>query len=248
MFLAASTRCFSELPLLDACKQISDLEYDKVELHLDDQKPNLEVDQILGNPEHFAMKLRDHTRLLIVAFDLAHDLEAERFKKLCQVSKQYRVAQISLPSSPVGTPFNEEVDRLKNYILIASNEGVRVSIRTTMGCLSEDPRTAVEICQSVKGLGITLDPSHFQFGMHREVDYDMTYPYVFHVHLRDTSAESPQVPVGLGEIDYNLITANLRKENYQRVLSVDLIADMFDQEEKRLLEMRKMRMLIESLL
>ena len=33
--------------------------------------------------------------------------------------------------------------------------------------MSQDPDTAVVLCDSVPGLGISLDPSHFVYGPHR---------------------------------------------------------------------------------
>lgn len=247
MYLSASTRCFSELPLLDACRQLSDLEYDKVELHFNNEIPHLHCDHVLKSPEQFALQLRDSTRLSMVAFDLAHHVDEPTFSTLSKTAKLYRITQISIPSSPLGTPFNEELDRLRMLHLIASRDGVRLSIKTAIGCLTHDPRTAVEICQNVKGLGLTLDPSHYTCGPQGLLDYENTYPYVYHVQLRDSSLKEMQVPVGLGEVDYNKIIASLKKENYMRNLSVDLIPDKMSPD-NRLLEMRKMRMLIDSLL
>ena len=79
------------------------------------------------------------------------------------------------------------------------------------------------------------------------MSFDVVYPNVSHLHLRDTSFTELQVPGGLGEVDYNRIVASLRNENFSRSLSVDLLANTMSGEE-RLLEMRKIRLLLESLL
>lgn len=247
MFLAASTRCFAELPLIDACRQINDLEYDMVEIHLDENIPGLEVVNFTQSTDQFLLQMRESTRLTPVSFDLATHVPEDVFTKLCKIAKLNKMMQITLPSSPLGTPYNEEVDRLKMYILVASRDGIRISIRTTTGCLTEDPRTAVELCQNIKGLGLTLDPSHYTTRSPGPMDFDIVYPYVYHVHLRDSSATELQVPVGLGEVDYNKIIASLRKEEYNRVLSIDLSKGKMNDAERGL-EMRKMRMLIDSLL
>ena len=42
--------------------------------------------------------------------------------------------------------------------------------------------------------------------------------------------------------------AQLQKENFERVLSVELFPELYDSEINRLLEMRKLRMLLESIL
>ena len=73
------------------------------------------------------------------------------------------------------------------------------------------------------------------------------YPYVYHVYLRDTTPEEIQVQVGLGEVDYSRLISQLRREDYERTLSVDFFPDRYGDLD-RALELRKMRMLLESLL
>ena len=53
--------------------------------------------------------------------------------------------------------------------------------------------------------------------------------------------------IGLGDIDYSRLTNYLRRHGYQRALSVDILADRMPPEQ-RPLEMRKLRMLLETLL
>ena len=154
---------------------------------------------------------------------------------------------MTILASPKGTPFNTEIDRLRERNTICQHEGIRLSILTKSGTLTDDPHTAVELCQSVKGLGITLDPSYYVCRPGGVVDYDVVYPHVLHLHLRDTSLTELQVLGGLGEVDYNRIVAMLRQFGYQRSLSVDLLPRTLEGEE-RLREMRKLRLLLTSLL
>ena len=126
---------------------------------------------------------------------------------------------MTILASPKGTPFNTEIDRLRERNTICQHEGIRLSILTKSGTLTDDPHTAVELCQSVKGLGITLDPSYYVCRPGGVVDYDVVYPHVLHLHLRDTSLTELQVLGGLGEVDYNRIVAMLRQFGYQRSLS-----------------------------
>ena len=73
------------------------------------------------------------------------------------------------------------------------------------------------------------------------------FPYVYHVYLRDTTSDEIQVQVGLGEVDYSRLISQLRREDYDRTLSVDFFPDQYGDLD-RALELRKMRMLLESLL
>ncbi len=247
MFVAASTRCFADLDFFAACEQIAELDYDKIEIWLDERGDHLKPSEAVREPEAFAAKVREATRLTPVALCLAGEVDRNVFRGLCKLSKLLRVTQITVPSSPVGTPFNEEVDRLVDYVAIASEDGIRVSIPTCTGRLSEDPHTAVELCQSIKGLGLTLDPSHFICGPHRGASIEPLLPHVYHVHLRDTSPDRLQVPVGLGEVDYSRLINQLNRRNYRGALAVEFIPDEMDLQQ-RPLEMRKIRMLLETLL
>jgi sugar phosphate isomerase/epimerase len=69
--------------------------------------------------------------------------------------------------------------------------------------------------------------------------------YVYHVHLRDSTKEHLQVRIGQGSIEYGRLVNQLSKVHYQRALSVH-IAEMRGVD--HLGEMRKMRLLLESLL
>lgn len=248
MFVAASTHCFSELPFKDACSQIGDLGFDKIELWFDPDGKHLDAAAVSGDPERFAAGFREITRLTPIALWLT-DPEAKpaMLKGLAKAAKLLRVAQLSVVASPVGTPFNTEVDRLRAYAAAVNPDGIRLSIKTRAGDLTEDPHTAVELCRAVKGLGLTLDPSYYICGPNAGRDWDVVYPYVYHAHLRDTTPEDVQVPVGLGEIDYSRLITKLQREKHDPVLSVELLPEHTDHETRQL-EMRKLRMLLETLL
>ena len=111
----------------------------------------------------------------------------------------------------MGTPFNAEVERLRAMAAIAAVEGVRVGLLTEAGRMSQDPDTAVVLCDSVQGLGITLDPSHYVFGPHRGGSFEQVMKYVYHVRLRDTSKDQLQVRVGQGQIEYGRLINQLNK-------------------------------------
>ncbi|HID22560.1 MAG TPA: sugar phosphate isomerase/epimerase [Planctomycetaceae bacterium] len=247
MFVAASTRCFADHDVVDACRLIADLEYDKVEFWLDESSEHLKPSTLVGQPETFITHFHDAVRLTPVAIHLEHDVDLETFTSLVRFCKRLRITQFTVPASPLGTPFNAEIDRLRDFLRTAGQEGIRVSIKTKTGDLTEDIHTAVELCQAVKGLGLTLDPSYYICGSHRNAPLEIAYPYVYHVHLRDTSEDAIQVPTGLGEVDYTRLIGQLRRHDYHRILSVDLFPDQLAGTD-RALEMRKLRMLLETLL
>ena len=247
MFIAASTGCFSDLEFESACQQIADLEYDRIELTLTETSKDFSVSSIAADPEAAVLRSRQASRLSICALNITSDIDVSLYPGLFEYAKLLKVTQVTIPSLELGAPFNDETDRLKHLVSLAIQEGIRLSLKTQIGRLTEDPHTAVELCQAVKGLGLTLDPSHFACGPYRSQNYDMVFEYTSHVHFRDSTPDKLQIPVGLGEIDYNRIITQLKACDYNRAFSVDLIPSLTE-EGTRDLEMRRLRMLLESLL
>ena len=69
--------------------------------------------------------------------------------------------------------------------------------------------------------------------------------YTYHTHLRDTSKKQLQVRIGQGEVEYGRLISQLKKFKYNRALSVNLTAMP---EVDHMSELRKLRLLLESLL
>ena len=98
------------------------------------------------------------------------------------------------------------------------------------------------------GLGLTLDPSHYINGPHQGAAFDEVFPFVRHVHLRN-SGKAPgkfQVRVGQGEIEYGRIISHLQRRRYDRLLTV-AIHDIADTPFPMDKEVRKLKFLLESL-
>ena len=249
MYVSASTECFPDLSPDEGVQRLVDLEYTAVELALHETGGWMKPTEVLADLDKAVQRCRDTHRLQIAA--LSVDIEADgdaylqQFAAICKLAKAIKVVTLVVPSSELGTPFNEEIERLKNMVALAALEGAVVAMKTTVGCMSQDPDTAAVICDNVKGLGLTLDPSHYIAGPHQGRNFDKIMKFVLHTHLRDTSKEEMQVRVGQGEVDYGKLISQLSKENYNRALSVHLPpCDDCDHAG----EMRKIRLLLDSLL
>jgi sugar phosphate isomerase/epimerase len=249
VFVAASTRCFPDLPLDAAMLQLVELEYTAVEIMLHETAGHMKPSAVLADTERAVALCRQTHRLTPAA--LSVDIEApepeyyRQFAACCHLAKALKVVTLTVRSAELGTPFNAEVERLRTMAALAATEGVRVGLLTEVGRMSENPDTAVVMCDSVKGLGITLDPSHYVFGPRGGVNFDQVMKHVYHVRLRDTTKDQLQVRVGQGEIEYGRLVNQLNKVRYDRALCVDLQPLP---EVDQLTEMRKMRLLLESLL
>jgi sugar phosphate isomerase/epimerase len=229
--------------------QLVEVEYSAVEIMIHEKDGHMKPSEVLADPERAAALCRQTHRLTPVA--LSVDIDApepayyQQFAACCRLAKAIKVVTITVRSAELGTPFNAEIERLRKLAALASSDGVRVGLLTEVGRMTETPETAVVMCDSVKGLGLTLDPSHYTYGPHAGANYEPVMKHVYHVRLRDTTKDQLQVRVGQGDIEYGRLVNQLNKVRYDRALCVDMIPTP---EVDQLTEMRKMRLLLESLL
>ncbi|MEM6364536.1 MAG: TIM barrel protein [Planctomycetota bacterium] len=247
MFIAASTECCPGLELLDAIELLSDLEFTAVEIALH-ESGSVKPSEILQDLDRSIQLLRHTHRLDISGYSLEMASKGaqhyEDFAKICWLAKTTKVVTLTVPSAEQGTPFNEEVEHLQKLVEIGETEGVRVSVKSQLGCLSEDPDTMMVLCNNVDGLGITLDPSVYITGSANGKSLDNILKFVCNVHLRDTRPDAFQVSVGQGEIDYGKLETQLEREKYDRALTVHM-TPMEGLDHR--VELRKLRRLLETL-
>jgi sugar phosphate isomerase/epimerase len=248
VFVAATIDCFPELSPHEALEVLADLQFTAVEIPLHETGRGLKPSEVHADLERSARFCRDTHRLDIAALNIQLAPGPDyytHFTSLCKLAKLIKVVTLVVPCSELGTPFNEEIERLRKLVEIASLEGAVVAMKTTIGTMSQDPDTAVVLCDNVKGLRLTLDPSHYITGPHQGNAIDKVMKYVQHVHLRDSSKQKLHVRVGQGEVDYGKLIGQLEKVGYDRALSVDMQPlEGFDHRA----EMRKIRLLLDSLL
>jgi sugar phosphate isomerase/epimerase len=229
--------------------QLLELEYSCVEIMVHETGGHLKPSDVLADLEKATAICRQIHRLTPVA--LSVDIEApeplyyHQFAACCRLAKTIKIVTLTVRSAELGTPFNAEVERLRNLAALAAREGVRVGMLTEAGRMTENPDTAVVLCDNVKGLGVTLDPSHYVCGPLQGGNYEQVMKYVYHVRLRDTTADQLQVRVGQGNVEYGRLVNQLNKVRYDRALCVDILPTP---DVDQLSEMRKIRLLLESLL
>lgn len=249
MIVAASTDCFPDLDFEDAVEKIADLEYSSVELAIHENGAHLRPSQVMDNFDHAVLICNSIRRMNLTGFSLQFNTTGEdyfdQFSKCCQLAKAVKVVTLTVPSGEHGTPFNEEVEKFKRLAQIADKHGIRVGMRSQHGHLSGDVDTVSVICGHVKGLGLALDPSQYFFKTDRPGNFEKLLPYVHNVYLRDSNRDHLQVRVGQGIIDFGKLVNQLMQVRYSRALVVEIqpLPDV-----DHLGEMRKLRLLLESLL
>jgi sugar phosphate isomerase/epimerase len=239
--------------LEDALRLIAELEFSKFEAAIHERSCQLRPSEVVADIGRAAGRLRYGPGLTPAAFSVAieaaNPAEHDRqLKAICRLARVSAVPLVTIKAAAVNTPLAEEIARLQHLVNLGAADGVQVSVSTHLGTLTEDPEVALDLCQRVKGLSLTLDPSHYIAGPHVDKNHDALYPYVKHVHLRDTGRgpNQFQVRVGQGEVEYGRIIAQLSRYQYDRILTVD-IQDIPDAPYSMQPEVRKLKYLLESL-
>ena len=227
---------------------LQDLDFTSIEIAVHESRDETKPSELLADPDRAIQLLRHTHRLDISGYSLElaskGDQHYQDFLGFCRIAKATKVVNLTVPSAELGTPFNEEVEHLQKLVDVAEGEGVRVAVRSQLGCLSEDPDTLMVLCNNVDGLGITLDPSVYVAGPAKSKSLDKILKFVYNVHLRDSRPDAFQVSVGQGEIDYGKLITQLQRERYDRALTVHM-TPMEDLDHR--VELRKLRRLLETL-
>ncbi|MGC8643531.1 MAG: sugar phosphate isomerase/epimerase family protein, partial [Isosphaeraceae bacterium] len=248
--------CFAREPLEQALRQIAELEFDKFELAIIEDGQHLRPSEVGDDPEAALQRLRRAPSLTpsAIHFDFGpvdwnDPAIRRRFEAHCRFAKALGVAVLTMPSAPSETPLDQEIKRLSSLAATAMLDGLLLALLTAADTLAGDPQIALQLCQAVPGLGLTLDPSHGIQGPHKESEFDALYPYIQNIHLRDTGKKAGefQVRVGQGQIEYARIVTQLQRHGYNRALTVAII-DRPDNPFEREVEVRKLKLLLETLL
>jgi sugar phosphate isomerase/epimerase len=253
VYVACSTLCFSKYSLEDALQKLAELHFNKFEVAVHERGNHLRPSEVAADVAAAAGRLRYGPGLTPAAFSVEIETAdpeeyLRQFKAVCRLARISTVPLITTSAAATGTAVEAEAARLAPLVALADKDGVQLTVATLTGTLTEDPDAAVALCKATPGLGLTLDPSHYITGPHAGKGYDHLFPYVRHVHLRDTGRgpNQFQVRVGQGEIEYGRIVSQLARQRYQRLLSVD-VHDADDVPFAMEPEVRKLKYLLESL-
>ncbi len=254
MFVACSTDCFARLPLDRALRLMAELEFSKVDVTISEHGAHLKPSEVVADVALAAQRIRIGPMLTPAAFTIeAKTTDADEFRKqlkaICRLARHTAAPLVCIPAAASGRGLDTEVKRLKPLVAFVQAEGLILTVPTRIGTVTETPAAARELCERVPELGLTLDPSHYINGPHQGASCDEVFPFVRHVHLRDTG-KAPgkfQVRVGQGEIEYGRIVSQLQRCRYDRLLTVAL-HDVAEAPFAMETEVRKLKYLLESVI
>ena len=247
MYISATTQCFPNASLHEAVDALAEQEFGYLETFIYEQGGVIKPSDVLNHFDEVAAQFRSITRMTpsILSIDIPPESDFKaQFKACCKLAKVNRIVTLVLRSSPLGFPFNEEIERLEYAVEEAFTAGCVVSVLTERGRISEDLQTTLGFCNRTRGLMCALDPSYYLGETVQSKLLDALMPFVNHVRLRDSKPDVYQTKVGQGDFEFGKLITQLEKVGYKRALSVDIVPQ---EGADHLVELRKMRMLLESL-
>lgn len=121
-------------------------------------------------------------------------------------------------------------ENLRTMVEILEEWDVLLMIEPHAGGLCQEPQDALSLVNSVPGLGITYDPSHFACC---DIPLDRTeslFPKVGHLHLRDAASGTLQVLWQKGTVDFEWVIRRLEEIAYDGIISIEYIGTEDDPE------------------
>lgn len=232
MNVAGSSLLYSRLSLADACERLAGLGFGRVDLgamvgwaHVEPAEIVGDIDGVVGRIESAC----DEAGLDPVAFnasagDCSPAEERERVDALAAVADRLGAGVLTLQGADPDTDLAADRDRFRALVGTLEDREVDLAVETHWGTHLEDPAVAARYAE-IRGLGLTLDPSHYAIGPYWEAGYDDLLPHVRHVHLRQAGDgwENVQRPVDDGKIDVAGFIADLRDAEYDGALAVEYI-------------------------
>lgn len=254
MDIACATRTFAREPFDRALRHLAELEFARVDLEIADGGQHVTADEILSDPGRIVQRIRQGPTLGFAALTLTTRREGEELLRLADstatLARLLATTTIVVDAAPASADFEAEVVRLGELGKTVGRQGIALAVSTRVGTLTEDAERAMTLCERVDGLSLCLDPSCFLTGPAQDHPPDEIYPFVRHTHLRDSGnkPEHYQMKIGRGQLEFSRIVQGLRKTGYTGALAIDMVeglaGDDFDMEA----EVRKLRLLLETLL
>ena len=250
MSIACSSLAFSKMPLETAFSRIARLGFRCVDLaafegwaHVQPSELVTHRDTVVRRVEQ-AMARYDLAVVALIAGPGTNDAATlqTRGRALLELAHALGANVVTLPAGPRTRSISEAAASLRPLVDMAASLDITLTVETHVGQVTERPEDAEALLRQVPGLGLTFDPSHFYAGPARGAGFEILYPYVRHVHIRDArdSWETVQVAMGSGNVDFRAIFADLRAQGYDGALSIEYIDTIGDLDiETQLIEARR---------
>lgn len=234
MRVTGSTLVCSRLSFEEACRCLSELGFDAVDIGMQEGWAHVDPGEVVGAVDATVRRIDtacaaaglDPVAINASAGEVTLDAEIERVEAVADVADRVGVEVMTLPAASTETALTDDLARFQALADAVADRDVTLTVETHWGTHTEDPAVAAKYADSVSGLGITLDPGHYVIGDHDvEPPYRDLLSHVEHAHLRQAGIgwAEIQLPVDAGRMDVGAVVDNLRDADYDGVVTVEYI-------------------------
>jgi sugar phosphate isomerase/epimerase len=236
---SCSTLVKSKQPLEPALKTVADMGFKYADVMCLWWVPHVNVDSLVKDFDAEAARaekaLADN-KLKVSNFTF-DDITAKpfdeyktRFTAVVKLAVRLKAPLINVMAPPAKSDRADMIAKLKVIHKIAADHGIKLTLETHMGQMTEIPADAEKICKEIPGLGLTLDPSHYYAGPNQGKSFDNLYPYVMNTGFRagGMTPKTIQMPWGQGPIDFAAVVRKLEAGGYKGYYVVEYLEGLGD--------------------
>ncbi len=231
---SCSTLVKSKQPLEPALKTVADMGFKYADVMCLFWVPHVNVDALVKDFDAEAARVEkaladNKLKVSNLTFD---DITAKpfdeykmRFAAVVKLAVRLKAPLINIMAPPAKSDRADMMAKLKVIHRIAADSGIKLTLETHMGQMTEIPADAEKICREIPGLGLTLDPSHYYAGPNQGKSFDNLYPYVMNTGFRagGMTRETIQMPWGEGAVDFAAIVRKLAAGGYRGYYVVEYL-------------------------
>lgn len=244
MKVACSTAGFTKMNLDSALQNIKALGFNFVDLLMMENWAHINPSELVSDPLSKAKSVSntlEENSLKAVAINgnlssPVNTPDAERRKRnlaevkaLAIFAKSIGIPVIVLQPGGIDSSIGKggsielSVNALKDMILITQEYSRQLAIETHVGSVAEKYDDILSIVNSVEGLKLAYDPSHFIMSEQKLEDSEPLIEYTAHVHLRNAIVGDFQAEMDKGIMDFDWVLGTLKKHGYDGYISIEYI-------------------------
>jgi sugar phosphate isomerase/epimerase len=130
---------------------------------------------------------------------------------------------VRFESEPAATSWARCTDELAWRVAQAEQAGLTFSVEAHVGSIAISPRQALRLVESVSGLTLTLDYTHFTRRGLPDAEIEPLVAHASHFHVRGARKGRLQAPFSANTIDYARVLDAMRACNYPGYLGIEYV-------------------------
>ncbi len=150
----------------------------------------------------------------------------------CLGTKYIRIFSFYIPEGEKPDAYRDAVmDRMRQMAALAEKEGVILLHENEKGIYGDTAARCVDVLKTVASpaLRCVFDPANFvQCGEQPYEAFEMLFPYISYMHIKDARADGVNVPAGEGLGEIPEILKYLSEKNYNGFLCLEPHLGAFD--------------------